>query len=188
MAGNESGPVRVLIVEDDPGLANLYCIWVSEDFEVTVSYDGEQALESLDSSVDVVLLDRRMPGLSGNQVLNEIRERDYDCRVAMVSAVEPDFDVLDMGFDDYVKKPITRADLLNTVERLVALASYDRDVREYFAMLSKQANLRAEKNASELQSSEDYVSLEADIDDMRLRVDTELSTLLDQNIEQVFRG
>jgi DNA-binding response OmpR family regulator len=36
-----------------------------------------------------VLLDRRMPGLSGDNALNRIREREYDCRVAMVTAVDP---------------------------------------------------------------------------------------------------
>lgn len=80
----------VLVVDDEEDLANLYSQWLSDDYAVRTAYNGEQALERLDETVDVVLLDRRMPGLSGDDALNRIREREYDCRVAMVTAVDPD--------------------------------------------------------------------------------------------------
>jgi len=61
----------------------------------------------IDETVDVVLLDRMMPGMSGQEVLAAIRERGLDCRVAMVTAVDADFDVIEMGFDEYLGKPRT---------------------------------------------------------------------------------
>ena len=59
-----------------------------------------------------------VPVVSGNEVLAETEERGLPCRVAMVTAVDPDFDIIDMGCDDYLVKPIARADLLDVVDRL----------------------------------------------------------------------
>ncbi len=80
----------VLVVEDEPDLADLYATWLRGEYRVRVAYGGREALEKLDDEVEVVLLDRRMPDLSGDEALKEIRERGFDCRVAMVTAVEPD--------------------------------------------------------------------------------------------------
>lgn len=62
----------VLIVEDEPTLAEIYGGWLSEAYNVTIETDGESALTHIDDEIDVVLLDRRMPGLSGDAVLSEI--------------------------------------------------------------------------------------------------------------------
>lgn len=72
---------------------------------------GEKALELLDCAVDVVLLDRNMPGLSGDEVLREISRRGYECRVAMVTAVTPQSDIFDVEIEDYLVKPIHRDEL-----------------------------------------------------------------------------
>ncbi|WP_423750819.1 response regulator [Salinirarus marinus] len=72
----------VLIVEDERALVDLFSNWLSDDFDVRTAYDGEQALAKIDDEVDVVLLDRRMPGLSGDDVLERVRERDIDATLA----------------------------------------------------------------------------------------------------------
>lgn len=53
----------------------------------------------IDEDVDVVLHDCRMPDRSGGQTLERIREQGYDCRVAMVTAVDLDFDIVEMDFE-----------------------------------------------------------------------------------------
>ncbi|MFC4553269.1 response regulator, partial [Halorussus sp. GCM10023401] len=108
---DESDAPTVLVIEDEPDLGRLYELWLEDDYDVKHVETGEQALSALDDSVDVVLLDRRLPGMSGRAVLEEIRERDVDCRVAMVTAVDPSFDVVEMGFDTYVTKPPDREQL-----------------------------------------------------------------------------
>ena len=119
----------VLVVEDEPDLADLYAAWLGDEYRVRTAYGGREALDELDEAdeVDAILLDRRMPGLSGDEVLTAVRDRGIDCRVAMVTAVEPDFDILEMGFDDYLVKPVSKDDLLGVVEtmrsRSEALAS-----------------------------------------------------------------
>jgi len=88
---------HVLIVEDRPEIARLYESWLSDDYTVTVAHDGDEAVETFDDSIDVVILDRRLPGRPGDEVLAAIRE-ESDCTVAMATAVEPDFDILELGF------------------------------------------------------------------------------------------
>jgi DNA-binding response OmpR family regulator len=160
----------VLIAEDDPDLADLYARWVGEEHDARVAYDGEQALEKLDAGIDVVLLDRMMPGLSGDAALDRIRERGADCRVAMVTAVEPDFDVIEMGFDAYLTKPVTETDLLETIDRLLTRSSYTTDLQDFAAVASKKALLEAEKSSAELESNEEYQQLSAQFNEQQERV------------------
>ncbi len=175
-AEREDAPV-VLIVEDEQDLAELYATGLGEPYAVRTAFDGEQALEQLDETVDVVLLDRRMPKLSGDEVLDRIREGGFDCRVVMVSAVEPDFDVLEMGFDDYVSKPVSAADLRETVDRMLELATHDPTLQEYHALVSKKIALEAKKSLRELAESEEYAELKAEIDDLRGQLDAERADL-----------
>jgi DNA-binding response OmpR family regulator len=169
----------VLVVEDEPDVAETYRLWLRDDHDVGVAHDGERALELVDDDVDVVLLDRMMPGLSGDEVLVEMRERELDVQVAMVTAVDPDFDIVEMGFDDYVTKPPTREGLHETVSELLAREAHADDVREYHALLSKRAALEAEKSPAELEASDDYARLESDIDEMEATLEADSDRLLD---------
>ncbi|WP_135828696.1 HalX domain-containing protein [Halorussus halobius] len=161
----------VLVVDDERDVADLYAMWLQDDYRVRSAYEGEQALDVLDESVDVVLLDRRMPGQSGDEVLEEIRERDIDCRVVMVTAVKPDFDILEMGFDDYLVKPVSREDLQGTVEQMLTRVDYSGQLQEYFSLVSKKAVLEAEKDPEALEATEEYRELRSDIEVLRKDVE-----------------
>ncbi|MFB6105268.1 MAG: response regulator [Halobacteriaceae archaeon] len=169
----------VLIVEDERGLAHLYADWLGAPHTVRVAYDGASALEQLDDEVDVVLLDRRMPGLSGDAVLDEIRDRELGCRVAMVTAVDPDFDVVDMGFDDYVVKPVDQADLTDLVDRLLSLRDYDEELTTFYQLASKVAALETAKTEDELADSEEYQRLTDELERRRESVDASFQSVAD---------
>ena len=171
----------VLIVEDEPDLTDLYATWLAEDYIVRASYGGEEALETLGESVDVILLDRRMPDLSGDEVLTEIREREIECRVAMVTAVEPDFDIVAMGFDDYLVKPVSKDALLETVENLLRRDSYGEGVTKLFSLASKKALLEAEKGAPQLEDSEEYRALTEELEELREDLDRTLGEISEQD-------
>lgn len=149
----------VLIVDDDQELVKMYRHYLDEEYEVRVATSGEEALERYDPEVDVVLLDRRMPGMSGDEVLKRIRERGVDCRVVMVTAVNPDVDILDMEFDDYLTKPIKRAEIQDVVERMVARDALKRRVLESFALASKLATLEQKLDIEQLENSAEYKRL-----------------------------
>jgi DNA-binding response OmpR family regulator len=164
----------VLIVEDEPDLADLYATWLDDEYDVRVAYGGREALEKLDESVSVVLLDRRMPDLSGDEALAEIRSRGFDCRVAMVTAVEPDFDIVAMGFDDYLVKPVSKDALHETTSNLLLRSAYDTGVQELFSLASKKALLESEKGPTALAESEEYQQLDEQLTDLRSELDETL--------------
>lgn len=157
---------RVLVVEDERSLAELYASWLAEGYAVETASDGEGALAAYYADVDVVLLDRRLPGLDGDRVLEFIREHEANCRVAMVSAVTPDFDIYGMGFDDYLVKPVSREELLDLVERMLRVNEYDEGLRRYFVLSSKLALLRGHKSEAELADSEAYRDLRTELDEL----------------------
>jgi DNA-binding response OmpR family regulator len=171
----------VLIVEDEPDVAETYKLWLQSNYEVRMAQNGDEGLELLDADVDVVLLDRMMPGLSGDEVLDEIRERDLGCRVAMVTAVEPDFDILEMGFDAYLSKPIRSEQLRDTVENLLDRSEYDSMLQEYYALVEKQATLEATKSSAELAESEEYKELNEQIEEMKGGLDDTLGGIEDDD-------
>lgn len=180
-------PPSVLIVEDERGLADLYAQWLDTDYTIEIAYTGESAMEKLSEEVDVVLLDRRMPGISGDRVLDRIREQQLGCRVVMVSAVEPDFDVIALGFDDYIVKPVAKADLVDAVERMEKRMNYDTELQDYFALVSKKATLEVEKRHQDLEQNEEYRRLLDEIETLRDRVDASLSALDQDDLRAVLR-
>jgi two-component system response regulator AdeR len=175
---SDSHPV-VLIVEDEPDVAETYRLWLEERYEVRVARNGDEGLEKLDESVAVVLLDRMMPGLSGSEVLERIRQEGLDCRVAMVTAVEPDFDILEMGFDAYLSKPVKSDQLEETVENLLERSEYDSLLQEYYSLIEKQATLQSTKTAVELEDSTEYGELTSRIEELREQLSETLGGIED---------
>ena len=185
-------PPLVLVVEDEPDLADLYAAWLGDEYRVRTAYGGHEALDQLDEvddEVDAILLDRRMPGLSGDEVLTAVRERGIDCRVAMVTAVEPDFDILEMGFDDYLVKPVTSETLRETVQGLLRRGEYDSEVQELFSLTSKKAMLESEKSASDLADNDEYQRLTDRIEELRERADESRDAVAtdDEDYEKLFQ-
>jgi DNA-binding response OmpR family regulator len=162
---------NVLIVDDEAALADLYAAWLEQDWDVETAYGGQEALDMVGPETDIVLLDRRMPDVSGDDVLDAIRERGLDCRVAMVTAVDPEFDILDMPFDTYLSKPVPREELTATVERLDALSEYEDAFQRHFSLVSKRAALEAEHPRTELQSNDEYEELVEEIESVKAELD-----------------
>jgi DNA-binding response OmpR family regulator len=171
----------VLVVEDERDLAELYRAWLAESYRVRTARDGQAALDELDDEVAVVLLDRRMPDLSGDEVLDRIRERGFDCRVAMVTAVEPDTDIVDMAFDDYLVKPVSKEELVRMVENLRIRDAYGDGVKRLFSLASKKALLESEKDRNALDASTEYRQLCANLTDLRDELDDKLAQLSESN-------
>jgi DNA-binding response OmpR family regulator len=162
-----SGDPTVLVVDDEPDVTDMYAGYLPEGYDVRTAYSGREALGHLDEAVTVTLLDRRLPDSSSDDILEIINERYPDCRVALVTGVRPDFDILDMEFDDYVVKPVGKTELRTTVERMLARSDYQELLREYFALVSKYGALRAHKSGRQLKQSQGFMRLEARIEQRR---------------------
>lgn len=129
----------VLVVEDDEAIAELYVRNLEPDYHVVTATTVEGALSALDSEVAVALIDRGLPDGEGREVVDAIVERGLDCRVAMVTGVKPDFDILDAGFDLYVLKPVSTSDLRAAVDTLFARSAYEDLLAECASVASRQA-------------------------------------------------
>ena len=176
----------VLVVDDEEDIADLYAAWLEMNHEVRTAYNGEEALEKADETVDVVLLDRQMPDYSGDEVLERLRERDLDYRVVMVTAVDPDFDIVSMAFDDYLTKPVTREDLDEAITSMRERDAYTETMQEYFALTSKKATLEAEKLKTELEENEQYQEMVERVDTLEQQVDPAAAGF-DDDYESLFQ-
>jgi CheY-like chemotaxis protein len=153
---NEFELPRALLVDDEREVADAYALRLRGLCEIETVYDGESALEVVEeSTTDVVLLDRHMPGMSGDEVLDQLNGRGFDGRVIMVTAIDPGFDVLDMPFDDYLCKPLEREDLRGAVSQQCTILGYEL-LGEYFSLESKRSVLEAELPANERENHEEY--------------------------------
>ena len=175
----------VLVVDDERDVAELYSTWLAAEHDVREAYGGQEALDAIDETVDVVFLDRQMPGLSGDEVLTRIEERGLDCRVVMVTAIDPDFDIIEMPFDEYLTKPVDGSTLLEMVESMLRRESYDEQLQEYFSMASKKATLESEKNPVELESHDEYSEVSQRVEQLREQADNTVSEMDD--FESAFR-
>ena len=167
----------MLAVDDDEKLLETYRMWLDGDCDLRLAADGEEALDKLDEDVQVVLLDRLMPGMSGDEVLERIRESDHSCRVAMVTAVEPDFDIAEMPFDAYVPKALDRETVVRTVERLAARTEHDEVLQEHYAVAEKLATIESQQTDAELAKNEAYQDLLERFAELDERLTDEAATL-----------
>jgi DNA-binding response OmpR family regulator len=155
MDGNNSVP-RALIVDDEQEVADAYALRLRGVCDVETVYGGESALSAVASGeVDVLLLDRHMPGMSGDEVLAALREWGFAGRVIMVTAIDPGFDVLDMPFDDYLCKPVEREDIRAAVDQQCRVLGYET-LGDYFSLESKCSVIEAELPAARRENHEEY--------------------------------
>jgi DNA-binding response OmpR family regulator len=166
MSDEQGADATVLIVEDEERAADAYARALQSRCDVDVAHGGEEALQKIDEDIDVVLLDRRMPEMSGDEVLREIQTEKHDCRVAMVTAVNPDFDIVDMFIDDYVVKPVGKDELVETVQHLLALDEYDETAQELSSLKVRLNVLEVEKHEAELAESEEFTRLKQRIENL----------------------
>ena len=178
----------VLVVEDKERLRELYGRWLSETYRVVTARSATEALDVFDDSIDVVLLDRRMPDASGDDVLAEMRSSETDVRIAMVTAVEPTDDVVDLGFDEYLCKPVDAETLRDLVARLVQRAEFDTRVNRQFVVVRKIALLEKYMTDAELESSEAYEKLRREYDDLKTDLVDTVDDLLHEDLGAVIAG
>ena len=118
-----SCPMKILVIEDDPTVGQF----VKRGFEeqrwgvdlVANGDDGEA--RAVSEEYDVIILDMRLPGKSGAQVLHDLRARGFDRPVLILTAqdaVDSKVETLRAGADDYVTKPFAFEELLARVEAL----------------------------------------------------------------------
>jgi DNA-binding response OmpR family regulator len=120
----------ILIVEDEHAVARgIQYALQQEGYEVTVARSGEEALDvGPGLAPDLILLDVRLPGIDGFEVLRRLRGVGSRAPVLMLTARDDEFDKvigLELGADDYVTKPFGLRELLSRVKALLRRAYGD---------------------------------------------------------------
>jgi two-component system response regulator HydG len=135
--------VKLLVVDDDSSHRTMLAAVLGEEgYEVTVAAGGEEALGILGDKVfDLVLLDLRMDGKGGMEVLGEVSARLPGLAVVMMTAyasVETAVEALKMGARDYLTKPLDTDELKLTVARVLDHSRLETENRELRARLKEE--------------------------------------------------
>jgi len=134
-AMNSTRPTgRILVVEDDPAVQKaLRRLFESEGYTVEVQADGISAMESFQAAPPaVVILDLRLPKLSGGDVCKEIKAQAPTLPIVVLSATSDVSDkvlLLELGADDYVTKPFSPRELLARVRAALRHTSRTASVK-----------------------------------------------------------
>lgn len=158
MQARHDGAMRILVVEDEPLLADAVAVWLRGDAHaVDVVHDGGAALERIGvNDYDVVVLDRDLPIVHGDRVCQTLVEGDSPARVLMLTAaaaVDDRVTGLELGADDYLPKPFAFREL---AARVTALG---RRSRPAAPPILQRAGIRLDPHRREVSRDGRYVPL-----------------------------
>lgn len=120
--------IKMLVVDDEPEICEfLQSFFEERDFKVLTALSGEEALRVIEKErPEIILLDIKMPGIDGIEVLKRVKEKHAGIRVIMVTALETSEKIekaLKSGADNYITKPLSleylEKDVRSKINRLV---------------------------------------------------------------------
>src|ERR1700680_3351227 len=123
---------RILVIDDEADIReSLEALLSLEGYHIELAQNATEGLKKIESSsYDLVLLDLLMPDRSGMEVLLDIRERDTETPIFMITAygsVEVAVKALKAGANDYFSKPWDNEKLLLEIDRMIARARLERE-------------------------------------------------------------
>ena len=126
---------RVLVIDDEPDIReSLEALLSSENYRVELAFNATEGLKKLETSTyDLVLVDLMMPDKSGMEVLEEIRLRDRETPLFMITAygsIEVAVEALKRGANDYFAKPWDNEKLLIEIDRMISKHRLERENTE----------------------------------------------------------
>jgi DNA-binding response OmpR family regulator len=147
---NPTAHGRILVVDDERSLLEVLGAMLAEaGWQVDTAGDGREALGFVDAHrYDVVLSDIDMPGVNGVQLLREIRARDLDVPVLLITGhprVDTAVEALEHGALRYLQKPVRERDLLTAVEDASRLHRMARLKREALAAIGLEGGLPSDR-------------------------------------------
>src|SRR5437867_11862689 len=122
----------ILVVDDDPGVRESFRLILEDHYDVLDVPDGPRALDVASASqIDLVLLDIRLPGMDGIEVLERIKAIDEGIEVVLVTAVRTvrtAVAAMKLGAFDYLTKPFEEDELLAVIARALEKRALEREV------------------------------------------------------------
>jgi len=135
IATENSSRGRILVIDDEPDIReSLEALLSSENYRVDLAFNATEGLKKLETSTyDLVLVDLMMPDKSGMEVLEEIRLRDRETPLFMITAygsIEVAVEALKRGANDYFAKPWDNEKLLIEIDRMISKHRLERENTE----------------------------------------------------------
>lgn len=141
MNSNQQHQSRLLIVEDDPELSTGLLLFLeSQGFDVTLVSDGEKGLQQAVSlpGFDLIVLDAKLPGRSGFDILREARSSGVSTPILMLTGLGGHDDKMrgfELGADDYLTKPFSTEELLARVQAILRRTQQEsEDAKDVYAV------------------------------------------------------
>lgn len=128
---------KILIVDDEKNIRmTLKHSLKSEKYDIDVAVNGEEALEKIESKgIDLILLDIKMPGLTGMEVLKKIRDKGNKVNVIMMTAygsVDKAVEAMKLGAIDFISKPFTHEEIRTIVKEVLERDDLEKENLENF--------------------------------------------------------
>ena len=125
----------ILIVDDESGVRESLKMILKPIWQVYTAIDGREALQSIQKDkIDLVALDLKMPGLSGIDVLRQIKEKDPDIEVIVITAHGTPQNVQEAsrnGAGDFITKPFNVPDLINSINKSLERRSHNLRLKNF---------------------------------------------------------
>jgi two-component system response regulator AtoC len=122
----------ILIIDDDPLIRKTISSHLSKGFEVTLAEDGEEGLQNYEEGMpDLVILDIRLPDLSGLEVLSKIKERNKSANIIIMTAyddMKTTVEAIKLGAFEYLVKPLDMVELDLTINKAFQMQSLEEKV------------------------------------------------------------
>ena len=136
---------KVLLIEDTPDLVSVILRGLSEEeIEISVAADGNTGLEmALKYDFDLIVLDIMLPGMNGIQVCKEIRNRNADIAILMLTALGSTENIvtgLESGADDYLVKPFKLEELVARMRTLIRRSRKQITTTDYIKIADLEIN------------------------------------------------
>jgi DNA-binding response OmpR family regulator len=175
--------INVVIVEDELDLANAYKANLKGRCSVSIAKTKREAIKQIGENTDIVLLDRNLPKASGEEILIELRDDpEFNAQVAMLTAVRPDEDIVDIPVDDYKTKQISRTELHKLVDSLLLREAFEDISKKFFRLNSKRAALQESDSAN----GETYQKLTEEIDECQESLESIIRKINNNSIFRTF--
>jgi DNA-binding NtrC family response regulator len=160
----------ILVVDDEKNIrTTLQQVLEASGYAVTTAVNGEDCLAKLsETGFDMVLLDMKLPGIDGIEVLREVRRKGYDVPVAMITAygtIESAVEAMKLGAVDYLRKPFSPEQIRELVGKILARPNLKEEEMQTYEQVLEYAKFLINKR--ELTKAGEYLQKAVGIDSSR---------------------
>lgn len=177
---NQSHPLEVVLADDHEQLLTLYETFLGDKYHTKTATNGKEAIEATTPDTEIIFLDRDMPTLNGIETIKKLRQEGVPIPIAMVTAKNPTTDIINIGVDDYIRKPIHQEQLKTVTEALLYRKTLSEEERLLLAKLSKRRAIKNNTSVSH-RHDPDFINLNNHIAEIYSKIPQQAETIVTED-------